>query len=418
MLPTNSRLVSPVGRMFLSGLLVCLVGANFSLAAPPTLYWNGEHLAAIKSGTTSHTPEITHSLQALKVEADAALQRGPYSVMDKQLVPPSGDKHDYLSYSRYWWPNPETADGLPYIRRDGVVNRKLLAQGDRVRVGMLYDDVESLALAAYLIDDDRYASHAVDLVRTWFINPATRMNPHLSYGQGVPGRAVGRGVGIIDTRHFIRLLDGVALLVDLGAFSEADLAELKQWNNEYLDWLLTSKLGAKEQSAKNNHGTWFAAQASYLALFLGKKELAAQIAREVQTTRLAHSIGEDGSQPLELRRTRSLHYSLFNLVALSVVSRVGEQVGVDLWQGSAESPSAMKRALDYVTPYVVEPTKWEHPEFDDFALSQRQQQPFLLAAVRFQDPQYAAAAKSAPPRKLDRPFASLLFPSYQPPAGE
>ena len=33
-----------------------------------------------------------------------------------------GDKHDYLSFGSYWWPDPDKPDGLPYIRRDGGVN--------------------------------------------------------------------------------------------------------------------------------------------------------------------------------------------------------------------------------------------------------------------------------------------------------
>src|SRR6266480_1054153 len=38
-------------------------------------------------------------------EADAALNAGPFSVMDKQRTPPSGDKHDYVSMGPYWWPD-------------------------------------------------------------------------------------------------------------------------------------------------------------------------------------------------------------------------------------------------------------------------------------------------------------------------
>ena len=122
-------------------------------------------------------------------------------------VAPSGDKHDYVSYARYWWPNPDTPDGLPYIRRDGKTNEELLDKGDREPIGMLYDDLETLALAGYLLNEEESAKHGAMLVRTWFLDPATKMNPHLRYGQAVPGRNDGRGSGIIDTRHFIRVLD-------------------------------------------------------------------------------------------------------------------------------------------------------------------------------------------------------------------
>lgn len=396
-------------RLLLLLLALAGIGPKLEAASPNTLYWDGERLASIRQMAGELPADIKRSLSALRLDAEAALGRGPYSVIDKEVVPPSGDKHDYLSYSRYWWPNPDTPDGLPYVRRDGVVNRKLLAQGDRNTIGAFYKDSESLSLAAYLIDQDRYGPKAISLLRAWFISPATRMNPHLEYGQGVPGRATGRGVGIIDTRHFIRVLDSVALLDSLGAIASDDMAALRSWFGEYLDWMLTSKLGQKEANAQNNHGSWFAAQASYLAVFVGREKLATQIVREVQKSRIPSSIQPDGSQPEELERTRSLHYSLFNLSALSVVARVGESVGIDLWDSPPGAEGTLRGALDYVAPYLSDPKRWEHPEFDHFQLSDRQKQAFLLAGMRYQTPHYAQAADSAPSRDHDRVYSSLLF---------
>ena len=290
----------------------------------------GNHLAEIKRSPESCSEPIRDSLRQLVRNADAALLRGPYSVVDKEIVPPSGDKHDYLSFSRYWWPNPDTPDGLPYVRRDGEVNRSLLARGDRNRIGVFFDDIESLSLAAFLVDEHEYAPHAIRLLRVWFINPETRMNPNLNFGQGVPGKADGRGVGIIDTRHFIRVLESVALLNEIGKLSDADRQALREWFCDYLEWLTTSDLGAQERSAKNNHGTWYAAQVAYIALFVEKPDLAREIVTEVRDKRIGESFQLDGSQQNELTRTRSLHYSLFNLSALFVVARPGRALGYRL----------------------------------------------------------------------------------------
>ncbi|HMP04852.1 MAG TPA: alginate lyase family protein, partial [Lacipirellulaceae bacterium] len=95
--------------------------------------------------------EIRAAAEMLREEADDALRRGRYAVMDKQGTAPGGDKHDYVSYGVYWWPNPDTADGLPYIRRDGETNHELRAQGDRDRLSKMIDDVETLALGHYLL---------------------------------------------------------------------------------------------------------------------------------------------------------------------------------------------------------------------------------------------------------------------------
>ena len=205
--------------------------------APATAVWDGEHLAQVRARRDEKRPEYKEAIKRLRKNAEISLKRGPYSVMDKKEVAPSGDKHDYLSYARYWWPNPDTADGLPYIRRDGRTNEELLEKGDREIVGAMYDDVETLALAGYLLDEERYSDHAAKLVRTWFLDPQSRMNPHMKFGQAIPGRTDGRGSGIIDTRHFIRVLDAVRLLEKSNAWSDEDSVALTAWMREYLHWL-------------------------------------------------------------------------------------------------------------------------------------------------------------------------------------
>lgn len=43
-------------------------------------------------------------------------------VTDIPPLRPSGNIHDYASVSRYRWANPDTPDGLPWVRRDGELN--------------------------------------------------------------------------------------------------------------------------------------------------------------------------------------------------------------------------------------------------------------------------------------------------------
>src|ERR1700741_327346 len=70
------------------------------------------------------------AVAALIKQADDALRTGPFSVMEKKLTPPSGDKHDYMSVGPYWWPDPSKPNGLPYIRKDGQVNPERYAIKD------------------------------------------------------------------------------------------------------------------------------------------------------------------------------------------------------------------------------------------------------------------------------------------------
>src|SRR3954466_8657276 len=118
--------------------------------------------------------DATAARQALMQAADRALEQKPVSVMDKKKVPPSGDKHDYLSQAPYWWPDPTKPDGKPYIRRDGRENPERNVGSDHPAWIQTSAAIETLALAYYFDRKPAYAEHAALLVRVWFLDPATR----------------------------------------------------------------------------------------------------------------------------------------------------------------------------------------------------------------------------------------------------
>src|SRR5690606_41789327 len=85
--------------------------------------WDVDKMQAIKGRLM--WPEYEAADGKLLQQADKALTRKAYSVTQKDGIAPSGNKHDYVSLSRYWWPNPDTPDGLPYIYKDGQSNPEL-----------------------------------------------------------------------------------------------------------------------------------------------------------------------------------------------------------------------------------------------------------------------------------------------------
>jgi hypothetical protein len=357
-------------------------------APPKTILWDGEHLASLLSHEAKMDPRYREVFKRLRKNAEISLKRGPYSVMDKHEVGPSGDKHDYLSYARYWWPDPKKPDGLPYIRRDGKTNKDLLDRGDRETIGMMYDDVETLALAAYLLDHERYAKHAALLLRTWFLDPATKMNPNIRYGQAIPGRNDGRGSGIIDTRHFIRVCDSVALLQDKRSWTDADQVALTAWMKQYLDWLRIDPLGKNEGDEKNNHGCWYDAQVAALAMFVGERETAREIVENAKAKRIARCFKPNGEQPAELERTKGLHYSVFSMSAMSVIARIGEQLNEDLWNYQTDDGRSLRRGLDFVLPYLTGQKEWPHKQIEEMSVSPSDVGLFFMAARRYRDTKY------------------------------
>lgn len=354
--------------------------------APATMEMDGAFLAKMKAHPDAG---IVH---AAKLDADRAMHAGPYSVMDKQDVPASGSKHDYASLAPYWWPNPDTKNGLPFVRKDGQVNPARYKVPDDREFNETRDAVHALALGYYLTGNQAYARRAVLLLRRWFLNPATRMNPNLKFAQAVPGVNTGRGTGLIEVREIPRLLDAITLLSGSPAMTKATRAGLRDWFTAYLKWLTTSKNGQDEASAQNNHGSWYDQQVVGIALFLGERELARETAEAAKTKRIAAQIKPDGSEPLELVRTKSFSYSVFNLDALMRLAQEADMVGVDLWDYRTPDGGSTRAALDYLIPFAEKKKEWTHEAINGVDGSLLAE-PLLLGAIHWKDAAYLKLAQ-------------------------
>src|SRR5205823_7105303 len=89
---------------------------------PRLVLYRAENLVDARARARGGDKRLRSAYDALEREARDLMRAGPWSVMDKTRVAPSGDKHDYVSYAPYWWPDSTKPNGLPYIQRDGLVN--------------------------------------------------------------------------------------------------------------------------------------------------------------------------------------------------------------------------------------------------------------------------------------------------------
>jgi hypothetical protein len=301
-----------------------------------------------------------------------------------------------MTLAPYWWPDPSKPAGLPYIRRDGQTNPEIKEIPDHQNFDTLISSTYDLALAYYLFRDESYATRAELLLRAWFLDPATRMNPNLRYAQGIRGINEGRGTGLIETRSLGRVCDAVGLLAGSQAWSAADQAGLHDWFAKYLDWMRTSDNGKAEAAAKNNHGTYYDAQVATFALFVGDSSFAKQVLSTARTKRIGVQISADGKQPLELVRTKSLGYSTMNLSGLFELARLGDQAGVDLWTYQSPDGGSIRKALDYLVPYVAGDKKWPNAQIVDYNVHEFT--PLLLiAAEKYGDANYREVALKIDP---------------------
>ncbi|MDR3188303.1 MAG: alginate lyase family protein [Prevotellaceae bacterium] len=333
--------------------------------------WDVNQLRAIKA--LLQTPAYSAAYQALLQQAERALQQKISSVTDKKKPPPSGDKHDYVSLSRYWWPNPQTADGLPYINKDGQSNPEL-NQYDRNRLGSMCAAVNTLALAYFYSNDERYAKKAGDILSAWFIAPDTRMNPHLEYAQLIPGRddSKGRPEGGIDSYSFVEMLNSVELLSGSPHFSGEDRQKLQAWFKDLAHWRQTSSLGRQSDAAKNNHGTSSDAQVAAFLYFAGDTQGALSIIDEFPQKRIFKQIEPDGKQPLELQRTLAYHYSAYNLSHMFDLLVLAKKLGRDTWRAVSPDGRSFYNAVDYLSSFLgKDASEWPYRQISGWSEKQQ-----------------------------------------------
>jgi hypothetical protein len=324
---------------------------------PRTAVLDGAALLAVRARLRAGDPVLRAALARLVAAADGQLHVGPWSVMDKAQVPPSGDRHDYYSQSIYAWPNPKTADGLPWVTRDGERNPAADGFGDARSWTSLVNATHELALAWFYTGDGRFQARAAELLRTWFVAPATRMNPSLVYAQRTPGVARDVPGGIIDLADIGVVIDAAALVEGGGAWTQADARGFRDWLGRYLGWLRTSAAGRTEAAATNNHSNWYDAQVAAIAVFLGRADVAGQ-ALAAGRARVASQVRPDGSQPLELARATSWSYSVYNLRAFSRLAAIGRSVGADLWAYAAPGGASLRVAVDFLVPAATGTVPW------------------------------------------------------------
>ena len=345
-------------------LLSLSVSTALYAAEPAPLILDNNDLIWSRQQITAKAPAFIKAHQALLTKAEATLKQPLFSVMDKTLVAASGDKHDYYSFPPYWWPDPDKKDGLPYIRKDGQTNPDANSDAtDKNRLVKMSNGVYTLALAWYFSQDARFAEKAVAQLRTWFIDPQTRMNPNLEYAQAIPGINNGRGIGLIDSRALVDVVDAIALLRTSGKLGDDDYRQLTQWFGDFYTWMTTSQNGFEEDNWHNNHGTWFDIQAATFALFSGKTDEAKQRLQVTQLRRIAGQFDMEGRQMAELERTRPWHYSNFNLEAYNKLGRLGEKAGVDIWNFSLDDHS-LRQGYEYIAGYVDSNTPWPWKDLD------------------------------------------------------
>lgn len=330
---------------------------------------DASHLKYVKQHLDA--PAYAQAYHALQQKAEADLTMQPLSVMTKDYVPASGSKHDYVSLARYAWPDKNKKDGLPYVMRDGVSNPEL-ARFDRNKLSTMANAVYRLSLAYYFSGDEKYAVKATQLLRVWFLNKATKMNPNLRFAQHVPGVCDGRCYGVIDAYSFVDMLDGVQLLEHSKAFTAKDSKQLKTWFSQMLNWMLQHPQALEESRQQNNHSIAYDAQVAAFALYVGKKDVFEQVLARFPEHRIAQQIAADGKQPHELTRTLAFHYSQYNLSHIIDLMLMAKNAKKEVNKYCVSGSHSLYQAMDFMASYMGEgKQKWPYQQISGWHSAQQ-----------------------------------------------
>ncbi len=338
-------------------LIACILSLEFNLVHAQTIYFSEEQLRSMDETVLSQKNDVKPYLEELQKFADLYMKSGPWSVTYHSGKAASGDPHDYYSESPYWWPDPDDPEA-PFIRKDGFRNPERFTDHKESLAEMTIA-VSILSIAGHYLQKAGYSRRAVEILRIWFIDDSTRMNPHLEYAQAIPNTSSGRSVGIIDTHNWTKWFDALYLLSLSGLWANHEQDKLRRWFSDYLEWMLNSEKGQEEKMRSNNHATWWTAQTAALSSFTGRRDLLPMLEDHTKNFLIRNQIEGSGRCPEEEARTRSYDYVLFNLEAFGFLCRFFERHNIYLWEWENNRGGSIKKALDYMIPYIEHPQLWK-----------------------------------------------------------
>ncbi|VDC03199.1 unnamed protein product [Peniophora sp. CBMAI 1063] len=309
----------------------------------------------------------TFAQQSIVEWADALAAQGPWSVITSKpdgFNAPSNDSHDYVSWAPYWWPDCSKAGNkteltpqqtwvtCPYVNRDGQFNPDRLEINNTGAFSALSDAVLYNTLAWRINGSSTYSSNVASWIKTWFLDPATAMNPNLNFAQVIrgPGAYYGAHTGVLDLKCMAKVATGILTLRQGKSPDWTDEldAQMKNWTQTYIQWMETSPIALGEGWSLNNHGSFYFNQLASLYLILDEPERAKNVSQSFFEGIYQNQIIASGDQPLEAERTHPYHYRGYNLAAIITNARLLHYAGgADAYNITAKSGAGIKQALDF-----------------------------------------------------------------------
>jgi hypothetical protein len=348
-------------------------------------------------------------------QANAYLTEPPNPITAHPCPRSPGTPHDFYSEAEDYFPDPANPTGPYILHTDNTPNPDAFTEHRDALLNFSIC-VPALTAAFVLTGESRYVQQAVTHLRAWFLDPATRMNPSVLYGQTIPPAKTGRLEGIIEAVHLAEVVQCLPFLGKSDAVTESDHAALQKWSAEYFDWLNTSRLAGLARDNKSHHGTSWLLQAGAIAHLTEATDDAplTTLRHQYKSSTIRTQIVADGTFPHELTTPNPYRNTLFNLDMLAAICMLLSTRFESVWDYELQDGPGMRTVIARLYPYLLDRGTWPYRAdtkyFNDLPL----RRPSLLFAARAYDrPEYASLWKTLRP-DTTIPELQRTFPIRQP----
>ncbi|WP_066875271.1 alginate lyase family protein [Clostridium mediterraneense] len=362
-----------------------------------TNYTGLYNINTLRNLNNSKSPKIRKQVNSLISSANKLLKITKYpTVTDKTILVSNGEnKHDFASMTPYLWNDPNSKSG--YIVKDGVDNPERLdsQKYDSTRLNKMVSDVNTLSLAYAITGNKAYANQASNFIKTWFINPETKMDPNMKYAEifvNAKGQTYFSGSSMISASPFISVVNDIYLIQNSNCLSSSDNTALKEWFGTFANWLLAQKPGGLDRLRINNHGTWLQAELATFYQFAGQYDKALKALEAVGPYSIFPQINQSGKIPSALIRTKSVAYTEYDLQAFITLATMGEKLNVPIWNYTSPDNGSIKGGIHYLNKYLLGEENWPFQNIKGNDVAQPNNQLFMLylamAYNHYKDPSY------------------------------
>ena len=158
--------------------------------------------------------------------------------------------------------------------------------------------------------------------------------------------------------YFNTIIESIRLVNSVKKIDRLTMKALQSWFFEFAQWADNS-YGTFFKKVDNNISLAFDVTTVNMYLFAGNEKRAKEIVDDFAVLRIDRQIIEDGSQPVELKRTRAFSYSMFNLTHIVDMCYLARYWYSNYYH---EHHKRIDKAFEFLGQYVEEPEKFPYQQ--------------------------------------------------------